>query len=388
MIILKFKIICSYMAAILMATIAFFSPWAAYNQLALGITPVTLPAFLLFLLWIFVAIEKSRIRKFDRQDIACIILLAITGLSFFWSLAPSGWTLQYFYYLLCISTFVTAKSFLISAKLWLVVVCGFVLGACVAMVLVSPQESEFGVTLQRQSIEGINSNYVAYVLAGIVSLLFVSAKRFSVSLKVWTFIIFFVMMVFYKIVLLGTRGAIVSVCLLGLWPLIFKYFGKRSHVLIFVFVLFALLFFSFGVFDSILLFFDKIYMDRDTGDLSGRLVIWPLARNLIFERPFFGIGAGAFVEINPLGIGAHNLILTMLLEGGFLGLGALLIIVFGSLSPSLKMNASSNSKFAAGSFLCYWAPIAFSGHWELAIASWLILVLHALAVIDNNRFWS
>lgn len=375
-----------HLAAFLMGSLAFFSSWAGYSQLALGLTPVTLASLALALLWMFSVIVSGQLSRFDAQDYAGLLLLGVTGLSYFWSLAPDRWLLQYYYYLLCIFTFFTAKGFLSSPNAWRLVVWGFIFGACVTMAIARPAEEEWGFATERYSIEGLNSNYVAYILAGTVSLVLIYANRFAASIKVSLLLIGFVMAVAYTISIFGTRGAMLSVGLLVIWAVVSRFTGRR--VLIGVFVVVGLLLFlvSAGLMDLLLLPLDFFGQDRQTGDLSGRLLIWPMARHYISEAPLLGIGVGAFADINQMKIGSHNVILTMMLEGGALGLGLFLVVIFGSLWPALSKNASTNSRFAAGAFLVYWTPIALSGHWELAPASWLILALHAVAVRENKRF--
>jgi len=372
-----------YMAALLMSLLGFFAPWAAYIQLAVGVTPVTFVAGSLLVFWMVVTITRGKFRRPDLADWAASMLLAIIGLSVTWSINSNNWLYYLFYYMLCFATFYVAKAFLRSPRIWKWVVLGFIFGSGFAMTLIGPAESEWGEVLERQSIEGLNSNYVAYVLAGTVSLIFVYAIRFSISLKQWFLVCIFTLLVTYSLTLLGTRSAIASIFLLVVWVFASRFPGRFLLIAIFCAAGSSLFLISLGLLDSIMVLFDVMWADRETGDLSGRLLIWPMARNYISEMPLLGIGAGAFILENPMEMGAHNIILTMLLEAGAIGLVLFMTIVLVSVFPSLRKRASKSSRFAAGAFLCYWTPIALTGHWELAIGSWLILAMH-VAVISGD----
>jgi len=371
------------LAPIILGALAFFAPWAAYTQLGIGLTPVTISSIAIICYWFFVTIATGRLEKPDTQTLCVVSILIIAGASYFWSLSPNSWFLQYYYYLLCYLTFLSTRHFIVSEKAWNIIVVSLIFGSLVGVTMIASVESDWGVELERQTIDGLNSNYVAYVLAGAVSLSLIYGFKNRKSKIVWPLIFLFIAIVVYKIALLGTRGAMLSVLLLLAWTLFFRATNRMAVLFIFWSALIALALVSAGIIDILILGIEAFVGVRDTGDLSGRLLLWPNARNIISEAPFLGIGIGAFPSVSILEIGAHNVFLTMLLELGAVGFIFFACIIFYTLSPGLKRGAPAISRFAAGAFICYWVPIALSGHWELAIASWLILALHYL-VIDNN----
>lgn len=368
---------------VLLGCLAFFSPWAGYTQLALGLTPATLPAILAILYVIFVKLATGKIKALNATDYSVSIIFVIAGLSYFWSLSVSFWLLQYFYYILCLLTFLVTLSIADRLTVWNYLLYFLFAGSIVAMLSVQPVENEWGVVLARQTIEGLNNNYISYILAGAVSLSLVYGYMNNSSRLAWLFICIFIGLVYYNLSLLGTRGAMISVVLLVCWALIYKLVNRRIVVGLALVSIFSLVFISFGVFDLLLSSFDMYDADRATGDLSGRLDVWPLARNLIYENLFLGIGIGAFSSYNPIGIGAHNFILTMLLELGLIGFILFSIVLIRGLMPGFYVDAPRISRYVTGSFICYWTPIALTGHWELAIPSWLIFALHCLAIKFN-----
>lgn len=364
------------LGVVFLGLIAFFATWAGYTQLALGLTPVTIFSLLAIAYSLVVAFIKRRIEHFSTIDFASFGILILAALSYYWSLNTDAWLIQLYYYILCYFTFLSTLYIVKSRLEWNKVILFLAVGSMIGMLSIGEIENEWGVALQRHSIEGLNNNYLSYILVGCISLVLVYGRVNKVSKLSWFVIWIFFAFSFYKLLSLGTRGAMGSAILLIVWFFINGIVGRRFLIALGCFSVVSLIFVSFGLLDKVLVIFDAIGLDRATGDLSGRLDVWPIARSLILDHLFFGIGIGAFANHNPVGIGAHNVVLTMLLEIGVVGFILFCLILYLSLLPGFLINASRVSRYVAGSFICYWTPIALTGHWELAIPSWLIFALH------------
>jgi hypothetical protein len=112
--------------------------------------------------------------------------------------------------------------------------------------------------------------------------------------------------------------------------------------------------------------------NRQTGDLSGRLDVWPYAREIWESAQVAGIGMNHFRSTNPLGIGAHNIVLTLGLDFGWLGLGLYAAMVAASLAG---LGRHVQTRRLGGLLLISWTLIWATGHWEAASAAWLVLGL-------------
>lgn len=113
---------------------------------------------------------------------------------------------------------------------------------------------------------------------------------------------------------------------------------------------------------------------RATGDLSGRLQLWPVAQDVIAQHPLTGIGAGAFPAVTPLRIGAHNLALGVTSELGLVGLVLYTAWVLFAVSRVLR-RGDRVAMIALGCVLAGWFPVAFSGQWDYATVPFLLLGL-------------
>ncbi|MFI7432023.1 O-antigen ligase family protein [Micromonospora haikouensis] len=112
---------------------------------------------------------------------------------------------------------------------------------------------------------------------------------------------------------------------------------------------------------------------RSTGDLSGRLDIWPYAASNWADALFTGHGAGVFFKTNPFGIGAHNLLLTL---GNDVGLiGALLYLGVIASALWLAARGSLPALRLAPVFVVALLPIWLTGEWMCSMATLLTLAL-------------
>ncbi|MGI5522211.1 O-antigen ligase family protein [Micromonospora sp. CA-259024] len=236
---------------------------------------------------------------------------------------------------------------------------------------------------QRYGIEGINVNFTAYTLAAGVVLSLVLAVVASTGPTLLRFGPLALTLLLGSAVLLnGSRGATIGM-LAGLTVVLFALLLPRLTVLTVGMLAAALIVLvPFGMApERQLLWFDSLY-GRPTGDISGRLAIWPYALTTWSEAPLTGSGAGVFINTNPFEMGPHNLLLTV---GNDLGLVGVLLY-FGTIAVALIAAARTSRAglLLIGAFTATMTPIWLTGQWETSLAMWLVLALVTVSPEVNN----
>lgn len=360
--------------AVLLSIVALLSAWATYKQFAVGLTAVTLPALLLlFVMLLAMVFRKVRVRM-AAADLCVLLYYLLILVSLVWSKAQDAWLPYAYWYTICIIIYFSVRFFAYSSVNLKIIIYGAAVGIVISGVLATNQVDEWGITNKRQSIEGVNSNFTAYVLAGSIYLLAIS-RRYRILKGKWIQLVMALLLLFgaLKIFDLGTRGAIISIVAMACWRLVFPVFPKSGVLPLVLLALIVSALTSLGILDPLLRLLENLWL-RNTSDLSGRLELWPIARSMLTSFYMFtGIGAGAFAVINPLGIGAHNLFLSILLDAGVFGLCLFFLFILGLFRPALVRGASRDSRYVFGMFTCFWLPIALTGVWEVTPFSWLLL---------------
>ena len=358
--------------ALLIFLCALFSSWATYRQFGLGLTYVTLPILLCIFFIVVSFVSGKKFSKLSPVDYLVVVIYFICLSSFTWSLSGRYWAVNIYWYSICFIAYFSVRFFVTTPSRMRLVGYGVIAGVLIGGALVSEQTNEWGLAFDRRMIEGHNSNFTAYVFVGSFYL-YIIIHRLGMFTKIEKFMtIPFALLVFIKVMLLGTRGALISFVAILFWMVVHKKI-KRIQITIAIGVMLIIsLLVSFGLFEAGVSQIGEM-SDRGTGDLGGRFPAWKTAREYILGDFFLGIGIGSFPSVNPLGIGAHNVFLTMLLETGFIGFLAFLLLLFGIFVPALKKGSSLDQKFIFGAFFIFWFPIAISGEWVLSPFSWLIL---------------
>jgi O-antigen ligase len=133
-----------------------------------------------------------------------------------------------------------------------------------------------------------------------------------------------------------------------------------------------------GAVDLPLRYFDGLW-SRHTGDLAGRLTVWPRARQQIAEHPVWGIGSGNFAATDHSGIFTHNLLLEITVGLGIIGL--VLMCLFVVTAFRITPADPPARVVIVGCFVAAFAPIYLSGVWEISPAGWIILALFTRAEV-------
>jgi O-antigen ligase len=253
----------------------------------------------------------------------------------------------------------------------------YLLGCFVScVIIITTWQSGSSFDQERLSVGGINANYIAYSLATGVPVL--TSILMGIRNRSWFYLLvaLFILLVFgMTISLTGCRSALYAY-ILGLCCFAIVVFRSRPGMGILVLAVFIV---------SAPFFFDKISTTLQTrlvtvsdssdgaagnNDLSGRLIVWPVALRLFSENPFAGVGVGAFPALNPLGIRAHNVFLSVAVELGVVGLFLYLLSLSLVFWRAFRLESFWGGKWPALSLLLVWLVIALAGVWEVSPAAW------------------
>ncbi|GGO24196.1 hypothetical protein GCM10011576_45470 [Micromonospora parathelypteridis] len=233
----------------------------------------------------------------------------------------------------------------------------------------------------RYGVEGVNYNYTAYslaagvMLAGVLLLLRPSTKIEMLCIAAIAAVLF------WGVLLTGTRGALIAILVALGFLLLSTVAARPARTLAVVVVPIVLIGVPLGLYrvlGSEMLWLDGYFAGRATGDLSGRLYIWPYALSSWGESPVLGIGPGMLTATGDLQVGAHNLLLSV---GNDLGLiGVLLYAGLLTFALAGPFRHSSPTCFrVAGVFLVSQTPIWLTGHWEVSPVCFVALALVSVA---------
>ncbi|WP_406068039.1 O-antigen ligase family protein [Micromonospora sp. NBC_01638] len=235
----------------------------------------------------------------------------------------------------------------------------------------------------RYGVEGVNYNYTAYslaagvALAGVLILLGPSTKVERLC------IIAAAAVLFWGVLLTGTRGALIAILVGATYLLLSTVAVRLARALAVVIVPIVLIAVPLGfyrVLSSEMLWLDGAFAGRETGDLSGRLYIWPYALSSWAESPLLGIGPGMLTATGDLGVGAHDLLLSLGNDLGLVGV----VLYAGMLTFALAgpfRHASPVCSRVAGVLLVSQTPIWLTGHWEVSPVCFVALALVSVAPV-------
>lgn len=96
----------------------------------------------------------------------------------------------------------------------------------------------------------------------------------------------------------------------------------------------------------------------------------------VFATHFLtGIGAAGFQSVDPLAVGAHNIILELGSGLGIIGVGLFVAMFIFTLRGATRGTDVKLRALLIGSLLLTTAPMYLSGHWELSPAGWIALAV-------------
>lgn len=257
------------------------------------------------------------------------------------------------------------------------VAVSLVAGCLYAATEVVTQPAPAGIDGWRPTLDNVNINYVAYALAtgAVVAVVCTAPHARRVRATGWLV----AAALTATTVRAGTRAALVALALAAVVLVaqrVTRRAGLRPTIAVAVVTMAA---FASGAHTMVGFGWLEGLFERRTDDLSGRLVVWPYARQVWESSPWTGIGPGAFPASNPLGVGAHNLVLQVGVEIGVIGLA----IYLATLAATLKAAAHAN-RSAVALLLAAWLPIWLSGYWGLSPVAWLTLALWSRLTVGST----
>ncbi|WP_160175906.1 O-antigen ligase family protein [Cryobacterium roopkundense] len=316
-----------------------------------------------------------------RMDAANLLAIALTlwyVLSQAWAAdrATTGLSIQN--QLAVLAVFLAVRTTVTTRRSLQIVGWGYVTGCVYAALLIFRQNPSTGfrseLSFDRIVYAGVNINYVAYALtAGLAVIVLLGAASTRRSYRVWLLVCtgLLLVAVWYS----ETRGALLAVGMMAGWIVVYRIAPALLVRVVWGAVAVSAAAIATGVADALLRTTDAGSAARATGDLAGRLTIWPEARQIFGEHLIEGVGAGGFRAINTWGVGAHDVILELGTGLGIVGIVLFLGVVVSSLTSTHWAHSVRLRPLLVGTFLLSCAPLYLSGHWELSPAGWIVLAL-------------
>lgn len=260
---------------------------------------------------------------------------------------------------------------------------GYLLG-CIAAVAQLVWMNRDSLGADRLALGELNQNYLGYSLAvgfAVIALLWKMRPYGRAIFRSRPRLLAAGAVLVLGIELSGTRGAYLGLICLLAWLAACAVTKRPPLTLVVLALATSSVIVVFGFLDQWSLQFES--GERATGNWSGRLIIWPLARDLWAENPWIGVGSGGLHMENYLGIGAHNVFLQIGTGLGIIGV----VLYVGIFASSLwtQRQGSHTRAYLIGAYLAATAPAYMSGHWESAPAGWIVLALFSSIHFEGRR---
>ncbi len=325
---------------------------------------------------IFVGFQSLRLNTRSKTHIVGLFILVMWALaSNLWSEKPDmAVSFSYYYALTLVFFFLTLlKSD--NHRRWAFLGMCYLAGCLVCALMVILTWSHNPETLHyRYTVNTINANYIAYSLATAVPILVAMVVVLNMRSKMALCWVYVALAAFLSAIFLsGCRSALVAFCL-GL-PFLGYVTWRRSRL----FAMMLLVFFAlamFLMFESFPAYLQvrfaslfELAEQSQSVDFSGRLVAWPEALRMFWQHPLFGIGAGAF-QSSEMGVRAHNVFLSVLVELGAVGLFLYLFTIGSVMRAFLYERIPAEFRMAGYTLLIVWLAIALAGVWEVSQVAW------------------
>jgi O-antigen ligase len=319
-------------------------------------------------------LQRGRFRALERTEAFVLLFTSYAVLSCLWtpSYAAASWINVVVEYGGVTGVFVLVNRLSDSAAGWrwlgICYVAGSVLvGAVVMYNWMTGLSYEAG----RFSVAGVNANFTAYSVVTALPIgtaLFVSSRlKRKFVIPAATLLLGFLGA---AVVLTGCRGAVLAMAAGALVAACASVVSRPVlGVVGLAMAIVAGVHFAAPVIEAVpqrLLILEAL---QNSDWSSGRLDIWGRALDVYRDHPVFGVGADAFPSLNPDGVHAHNVVLTVLAEFGAVGMGVFVAAVVPLFAGSFA-NASMWGRAAALMALLGWLTIALTGVWQFAIPAW------------------
>lgn len=337
-------------------------PWWSFNYVAI--------------LAVLAVVLTGRLPRLRPVDTVALLTAGWAGASLLWTSHPDITGPAAYRYVSVSLLFVACRHVVRGRRDLLLVGWTFLLGCAVVAVEVATGARAQGQVVlfaERYGIDGREVNGTAYTLAAgvVLALVLAAAGAHRPVLRLAPLAL--AVLLGYGVLLTGSRGAAIGIVAGLAAALATRVVPRLTGVTVAGLAATLIALVPFGLTPRAeLLWLDGLY-GRPTGDISGRLWIWPYAVSTWSESPLNGSGAGVFISTNPYEIGPHNLLLTV---GNDLGLVGVLLY-FGAMTAALVVAARTGRAglLLACAFTGVMLPIWLTGQWETSLAFWLVLAL-------------
>ncbi|SDK43345.1 O-Antigen ligase [Cryobacterium psychrotolerans] len=327
--------------------------------------------------------------KVDATNLFAIAFTLWCVISQTWALNTEATGLAIQNHLAVLAIFLAIRTSIFTRRGLLLIAWGYLAGCLVATYQLFRQNPSASVSSEfsnaRLGIEGLNINYVAYALAvglAVIILLWADLRDKRVRALLAVSAVPICMAIWFS----GTRGAFLAAALLVVWLVIYRMRPPLTLGLAWVAVGITGGAIATGLADAVLKVVDADSA-RSTGDLAGRLTVWPAAREVLGDNILTGVGAGGFRTVSDLGIGAHNVILEIGTGTGLVGIVLFLGVYISALTSATAGAPIRLRSLLVGSILLVSAPMYLSGHWELSAAGWIVLALYSrISVLQGQPY--
>lgn len=272
-----------------------------------------------------------------------------------------------------------------------VIATGYLFGATYSVFLLVSQnrEATFVAELStiRYGIGNLNFNYLSYALVTGLTVVILLWRTSYQKRALRLLLLCLVPLFAFGLLQSGSRGGALGALLLIAWVALWRWSPGRGVQLPVLLLMGGGALALTPILDGWLQSVD-LSLTRSTGDLAGRLTIWPYARDVVAESPFIGSGAGGFRMLNPFGIGTHNIVLETVSGLGLVGLVLLAAFAYQAIVVETRYADPHSRALVIGGYIMASTPILLSGHWEYSPAGWAALALfsriHLLATSETN----
>jgi hypothetical protein len=289
----------------------------------------------------------------------------------------------------CVTLFLAAQTSIQRRRDVFIVCGGIIAGSIVGVVRILLGDNadirwSYVSEAARIGLANVNVNATAYSFVTSAALLtiFIHVSRFKVGALMGSLACG--LLLYVGILLNGTRGALIGFVALLVWLGFTRINGVMFDWLLGAFVVGSAIV-SMGILEGWISGEAGGGTARTSGDLSGRLALWPLARRAIVERPILGHGVDSFQGMNSLGSNAHNWALDVTVSVGLLGLFLFVGVLYLAVVVEPRGWRDPRRTTVVGAYIIVSTPILLTGFWIQSSVFWLSLaIISRLAVVESK----
>lgn len=330
---------------------------------------------------VLVVVSRIAVYRPTRLDYAVLALGAAPTLSYTWTVSTTDTLLAMQNYIGFAAIFLGVRAAVVDRRSLILIARGHLAGCIFAATQIVLEAGTFrygfDTGAERLGLDvarGAGTNYLAYAfVVGLAVIVLVWSTTRPAMLGRLT-LLAIAALLWLGIVQTGTRGAVVGIVMFVVWIMVQKAFPGRGLAALWGVAVGLNALILTGLADGTLAGLSGS-SSRDTGTLNGRLEMWPAAREVFYDHPLNGVGADAFIKINPLQAGAHNALLDLGTGLGILGVGLFVFIIWRALIVGPRALTPRRRALLIGSLLATVTASVSTGYWIEAPTLWALLAM-------------